>query len=51
MSKEPLFPPLFQSITVAFDVDRSAMVEDPVKDRRSDHMVAEDLTPLPVGLV
>ena len=51
MGKEPLLPPFFQAVAVAFDVNRGAVVENPIQHRRSDHMVAEDLSPLPVGLV
>ena len=51
MGEESLLPPFFQAVTIAFDVDRGAVVENPIQHRRSDHMVAEDLPPLPVGLV
>jgi hypothetical protein len=51
MGEEPLFPPFFQAVAIAFDVNRRTVMEDPIQHRRSDHMVAEDLSPLPVGLV
>ena len=51
MGKESLLPPFFQAVAVAFDVNRRTVMEDPIQHRRSDHMVAEDLSPLPVGLV
>ncbi len=48
--EEPLFPQFFQAVTVAFDVNRRTMMEDPIQHRCSDHMVTEDLPPLSVGL-
>lgn len=51
MGKEPLLPPFFQAVAVAFDVNRGAVVENPIQHRRSDHMVAEDLAPLAIGFV
>jgi len=47
MGEEPLLPPFFQAIPIAFDVNRRTVMENPIQHRRSDHMVAEDLPPLP----
>ena len=48
MGEESLLPPFFQAIAIAFDVDRGTVMQDPVKDCSSDHMIAEDLSPLAV---
>ena len=51
MSKESLLPPFFQSVAVTLDVDRGTVVKNSIQHRSGDHMVAEDLTPLAIGLV
>src|SRR5262245_57317030 len=42
---------LLQSVTLAPDVERRRVVQQPVQDRRGDDRVAEDRAPLPVALV
>jgi len=44
MGEEPLLPPLFQSVTISFDVDCGAVMENPIQDCSSDDMITEDLS-------
>jgi len=44
MGEEPLLPPFLQAVAVPFDIHRRTVMQDPIQHRRSDHVVAEDLS-------
>ena len=46
--EHPLFPAFLEPVTVTFYIQSRAVVQDPVQDRRSDHMISEDFSPLAV---
>lgn len=45
MGENFLLPAFFQTVTIAFDVDRDTVVQNPIQNGCSDHIVGKDLTP------
>ena len=51
MSNHLVIPTFLKSVAVTLDVNRSAMVKNPVQNRRSDYRITENLTPISVRLI
>jgi len=42
---------IFESVAIPFNVDRSAMVQDPIQNSCGDNMILEDVSSFTIGLV
>jgi len=49
MREYPLFSSFLEPVALAFDVDGSTVMKDPIKNSRRNHMVAKDLAEI-VGI-